>query len=87
MPKDDPIEVVVERLGDAFYNAWHMIDLGNGNIGEEQDDEVTVRTKDIAAVINHIRLLESELEKFLMREYQGEGNEHQRCETDIQTTG
>ncbi|QXV74402.1 hypothetical protein [Rhizobium phage RHEph16] len=87
MPKDDPIEVVVERLGDAFYSAWHMIDLGNGNIGEEQDDEIKVRTDDIAAVVNHIRLLESELEKLLLEKYQGGGNESLRCKADVQISG
>ncbi|QXV74770.1 hypothetical protein PP749_gp095 [Rhizobium phage RHEph22] len=72
---DPPIAEAVGRLEDAFFNAWHMLDLGNGNIGEEQDDEVLVKTDDIAAVINHIRLLESELEKLLLEKYQGGNNE------------
>lgn len=64
------MDEILNRIKEAWYTSWHMIDLGNGNIGEEQDDMIMVSSSDIAELIQAYERLEDHYQELLLERYQ-----------------
>lgn len=77
--KDVDQQEAVNNVRKQIYKAWYQVNLGNGNIGEEQEDYISVKTKDAEALIDIIHFQSELLALVLMEKYQDDIIGADRC--------